>query len=147
MMVQIHVAVMGVKNLRASLARASRRLPGEMERKTLQAAEVVRGRSMRLIRGSRTRSKFQIKDGRRVRRKPPRSVTAKANETGIFEGRLRASLATIVGRVGRKVTAKIGSNLVYAQVQEDRRPFLGRAIQETKEQVFRLIGRAFRVVR
>jgi hypothetical protein len=159
MALNLRVAFIGGKRLERDLQKAQARIVPELEKNMNTAALLVLGDAQRRIRGSRTRSFFEVVGGRRKRRKTPRAVTAKPNETGIFEGRLRQSASHDIRRKGAKVIdVELGFATVYAPVHENglragfgnrpmpRRPFLGPAIKAKAEAVFRIIGRTFKVI-
>ncbi len=153
MSLAIRVAIIGGKKLAADMRRAAARVHGsELRRRTGQAAEVVTGAAVREISGSRTRSRFAIKGGKRVRRQKFRTVTAQGNRLGVFEGRLRQSIDNDVFKTLRGYDAEIGTAVVYAARHEfgknmPKRPFMQPALDKTREQVVRLIGKTFKVIR
>lgn len=153
MSLAIRIAIIGGKKLAADMKRAARRVHGSELRKNVgKAAEIVTRAAILEISGSRTRSRFAIKGGKRVRRKTPRAVTAKGNRLGVFEDRLRQSIDNDVFRTARGFDAEIGTAVVYAPRHEfgrkmPKRPFMQPALDKTKEQVVRLLGRTFKVVK
>lgn len=148
----IRVAIIG-KKLAADMQRAARKVRGSELRKNVgKSAEIVTRAAVQEISGSRTRSFFAIKGGKRVRRKTPRAVTAKSNRLGVFEGRLRQSIDNDVFKTSNGYDAEVGTAVVHAPRHEfgrnmPKRPFMQPALDKTKERVVRLLGRTFKVVK
>lgn len=140
------VSFIGLPALRAEMSRAAVRLQPVMREQVEKAATLVENASIKNIAGSRTRSLFMVKGGKRVRRKTPLPITARPDQTGIFGGRLRQSASHRVSPPGKSVEAEVGFSAIYAKRQENMRSFLGRAVKETQERVFALIGQTFKVL-
>ena len=154
MTLRVNVLILGGKRLERDLALAAKDLLPAMVRNTKKAAAVVVGQAQRNVTGgTRTGAKYRIKGGKKVRRKKPLPVTAKEGQLAVFEGRLRGSIsADIQVQGGKVVQAEVGPTVDYGKDHEEglngqkKRPFLGPALEQTKEEVFRLIGKSFRVI-
>jgi len=144
----IRIAWFGAAELRRDLAieAGPAGIRGRSRTQVEKAATVLENQAVRNIIGSRTRAKFRIVNGRRVRRKPPGIVTARPDRTGIFEGRLRQSASHKVTQQGATVNAEVGFSAIYAEKQENMRSFLGLALGQTREPILDLIGASFRLM-
>ena len=144
---KIEFRIIGLRSLQRYTAGKAKKLPGAIEKNLHKAAQLIEARAKKNIHGSRTRA---IRKGR--------PVTAPPHVLGVDTGRLRQSISYDVFRSrARRWTAEIGPQRVpYAKIHEfggtvghariPKRPYLGPAIEKSREEVFRLIGRAFKVV-
>lgn len=153
MTLSVRVEIIGGKRLERDLTVAGVKFRPAMERNVTKAAALVVGQAQRNVTGgTRTGAKYKIKGGRKVRRKKPLPVTAKRGQLAVFEGRLRQSITADVSVHGKVVEAEVGPLVHYGKDHEEgingqkKRPFLGPALNQTKEEVFRLIGKTFRVI-
>lgn len=153
MTLKIRVEIIGGKRMERDLTAARVKFRPAMERNVTKAAALVVGQAQRNVTGgTRTGAKYKIKGGRKVRRKKPLPVTARPGQLAVFEGRLRQSITAEVSAKGETVDAEVGPLIHYGKDHEEglngqkKRPFLGPALDQTREAVFRLIGKTFRVV-
>lgn len=152
----IRVRVVGAKDLADDIQRAGRRLPSELVKKMRRATELtLRYAKEKRFKGSRTRALYQIKGGKRVKRKNPRPVTAPPGILGVFEGTYRSSLTGSIRRKPRGVRSIIGPGvrLAYPIAHElglngmPKRPVLEPSIDENVERIERVLGTALEVIR
>lgn len=150
---KVGVRIVGATELRRELETARKNVMPEAERNVRRASEVVLGSAVRQFQGSRTRSLYEIKGGKRVTRKPPRPVTSPPDRLGVFEGTYRRGITYDVSRTGKIVQSEIGPvGIVYAHRHEfgilgmPQRQVLTPAVEETKKRVFEIIERTFTVL-
>jgi phage gpG-like protein len=152
---RIGIRIEGTEEQARDLERAGDRLPQALDTQLRLASELIVGASQRNFKGERTRAEYEIKGGKRVRRKTPRPVTSPANMLGVFEGRYRQSISyTVTRHQNLTLSSEIGPvGVIYAPVHEfglgviPARPVLTPAIDSTRDRVYGLIGHAFKVVR
>jgi len=130
-------------------------IPTKFEKQMARVGEIVVGNAQRMFKGSRTRAKFMIKGGKRVKRKGKgRAITSPPHQLGIFEGTYRKSISYEVKRYSDKVTTTVGPvGIKYARVHEfgigpmPERPVLGPAVDKSIKKAERLLGISLEVVR
>lgn len=132
----------GLRELRRRLFRSSQLIAPELERNLRAAGEVVIGKSRQQFRGSRTRA-----------RRRGRAVTAPGDKLAVDYGTYRRSISQDIRRLGRRNwTTEVGPTVKYAPVHElgigrmPKRQVLTPGVEKSEREVFRIIGRTFRVV-
>lgn len=144
----------GLIPLERDLTKASLSFGAEVEKNLRLASEGVTTEAKRNFRGSRTRSLYTIRGGRRVKRNPPLPITSPPNMLGVFEGRYRQAITYSVSKSGSRYLSEVGPvGIPYAPAHEfgtgrlPARPVLTPAVEKRQEETFRLIGLSFRVLR
>lgn len=147
------VFILGLGELRSDTKEAEQKIRPELRKNLELASQLVVGATGHQFRGSRTRAKYMIRGGRRVRRKPPGIVTAPPHMLARFEGYYARAISYTVSQAGNKLTSEVGPVAVaYARRHEfgtlgmPRRPVLTPAVEQTEKQVFALLERSFRVL-
>lgn len=155
--ISLKMRVMGSKKMEAAMKRNVRVFePAVMKQITL-AGEVVIGAARKEFKGSRTRSLYEISGGKRKLRAKPRAITSPPKQLGVFEGAYRKSISQDVEikgpRTRRRWTTTVGPTVIYAAAHEfgkgnlPERQVLTPAIKKTQNKVFKIIGKAFKVLR
>jgi len=154
---RMRVRIIGAKRSRRELEKSRRRFQPAVEKNLRAAGEIIIGQARREFKGSRTRSLYSISGGKRKRRNPPRPVTSPPRKLGVFEGTYRQSISMDLkdsrrGRSGRRWVAEIGPTVIYAHRHEfgtkgmPQRQVLTPAVKKKQREVFKRIGRSFKVV-
>jgi hypothetical protein len=147
------------RGFRRHLKGARKNFMGTLERNVRLAAEIVTGAAKEQFVGERTRALNMISGGRVITRKPPRPISSPADKLGVFTGHYRRAIGNSIRVIGKRVHAEVGplAAVPYARVHEfggkagrnvvmPKRPVISPAVEATKERVFRLIGKTFRVL-
>ncbi|RMF18882.1 MAG: hypothetical protein D6760_13535 [Deltaproteobacteria bacterium] len=149
----IGIRVLGLRRFREDIAHENALRKSRIGAKLARAAEYVASDAKRNFKGERTRARYMIKGGRRVRRKHPRPVTSPPNMLGVFEGTYRRAITWTLRRSGREIVAEVGpSGIKYPPAHEfgthgmPKRPVLTPAVEKNRQRVFRLLGAAIRIV-
>lgn len=163
-MAAIKVTVIGLKKWQADMAKNAKRLDAAVERQMKRAAVVVRDQAVENVSspGERTRANFTIAGGVRARKGgEPQTPNAEDGRLAVFEGRLRNSLNYELVKEGTRSTdAIIGTDVLYAPIHEyggyagrggsafiPPRPYLIKALEQKREQVYDLLRKALKVLR
>lgn len=116
----IAILMIGVAQVEREFEVRAAQMPSNAERFVRRAGEIIIGESRKQFVGSRTRSRYEIRGGKRVARHPARPVTSPADKLGVFEGTYRKQITQDVRRVASGTyETEIGPDgIPYARVHE-----------------------------
>lgn len=152
-MIDISVRVLGLRRLQRTFARAKRGLLGATRSNLEKASLVLVGAAQKQFEGERTRARYKISGGERVERDNPRPVTSPPDRLGVFTGNYRNRITFDIKKSGRKLTAEVGpAGVPYARrhelgIRTPERQVLTPAVKESADEIFRILGTSFEVLR
>ena len=142
-MSKVSIVIRGLRKLRRDMRSAEQRFTAQMDHQLKLAAETVVGEAQRSgFQGERTRARMK-----------GRPVTSPPNKLGIFEGTYRRAIGyDLMGPANNRVAEVGPATIKYARRHEygtkgmPKRPVMGPAVDATQDQVFKLLGRTFKVL-